>query len=115
MDKNTQKYIFSKNLREQLSKHGKTQADLVSDLKLSSSTVSDWTNGKKYPRMDKVQLIADYLGIYKSDLIEEKTNIQNNETELTVINRAMKKMTPDQKKKMMNILKASFEDEFNEN
>lgn len=72
MDKNKQREIFSTNLRDQLAKHGKTQADLVNDLKLSSSTVSDWTNAKKYPRMDKVQLIADYLGIFKSDLIEDK-------------------------------------------
>jgi hypothetical protein len=30
-------------------------------------------NGKKYPRMDKVEMLADYFGILKSDLIEEKT------------------------------------------
>ena len=65
--------------------------------------------------MDKVQLIADYLGVLKSDLIEDKITDVKEEPELVIINRAMKKMTPDQKKKMMNILKASFEEEFNEN
>ena len=84
MDKNKQKNIFSKNLKEQLSKHGKTQSDLVTDLKLSSSTVSDWVNAKKYPRMDKVQLIADYLGIYKSDLVEDKSIIAS--TSITLYN-----------------------------
>ena len=44
----------------------------MNDLKITSSTVSDWVNAKKYPRMDKVQMLADYLHIYKSDLIEEK-------------------------------------------
>jgi len=70
--KQKQKDIFAKNLKRQLSLKNKTQADIVNDLNLTSSTVSDWVNGKKYPRMDKVQIIADYLGIYKSDLIEEK-------------------------------------------
>lgn len=70
--KQRQKDIFSKNLKYQLNIHNKTQADIVNDLKITSSTVSDWVNAKKYPRMDKVQMIADYLGIYKSDLVEEK-------------------------------------------
>ena len=43
-------------------------------MNITSSTVSDWVNGKKYPRMDKVQILADYLGILKSDLVEDKSN-----------------------------------------
>lgn len=70
--KQKQKDIFAKNLKQQLLLNNKTQADLVNDLNLTSSTVSDWANAKKYPRMDKVQMIADYLHIYKSDLIEDK-------------------------------------------
>ncbi|MFR7592466.1 MAG: LexA family protein [Longibaculum sp.] len=70
--KQLQKDIFSRNLKRQLNLHNKTQSDIVNDLKITSSTVSDWVNAKKYPRMDKVQMIADYLGIYKSDLIEDK-------------------------------------------
>ena len=54
-----QKDIFAKNLKRQLSQKNKTQADIVNDLNLTSSKVSDWVNGKKYPRMDKVQIIAD--------------------------------------------------------
>lgn len=72
--KQKQKDIFSRNLKYQLNIHKKTQADIVNDLNITSSTVSDWVNGKKYPRMDKVQILADYLGILKSDLVEEKSN-----------------------------------------
>lgn len=69
-----QKKIFSSNLKKQLSLHNKTQSDIVNDLHITSSTVSDWVNGKKYPRMDKVQLLADYLGIWKSNLTEKIEN-----------------------------------------
>ena len=72
-----QKEIFSRNLNRWLKLKGKTQADLVSDLDLKIATVSDWCNGKKYPRIDKIQLLADYLKILKSDLIEE-SNTNNN-------------------------------------
>lgn len=51
---------------------GKTQKDLMTDLGFSSSTVSNWCTGEKLPRMDKVQMLADYLHINKSDLLEDK-------------------------------------------
>lgn len=66
------KKIFSKNLRNYMSLNNKNQNDLMKDLGLSSSTVSNWCTGLKLPRMDKVQMLADYFGINKSDLIEEK-------------------------------------------
>ena len=55
--------------------------DLMNDLHLSSSTVSNWCTGLKLPRMDKVQKLADYFRINKSDLIEEKDD--SKEPELT--------------------------------
>ena len=67
------KKIFSKNLKYYMDVNGKNQMDLMRDLHLSSSTVSNWCTGLKLPRMDKVQMLADYFGINKSDLIEEKT------------------------------------------
>ena len=51
----------------------KTRKDVCNALGFSYYTFSDWVNGKKYPRMDKVEMLANYFGILKSDLIEEKT------------------------------------------
>lgn len=65
------KKIFAKNLNYYMTTNNKTQSDLVTDLNSTASTVSDWANGKKYPRVDKMQLLADYFGILKSDLTEE--------------------------------------------
>lgn len=65
------KKIFAKNFNYYLSVNKKTQSDIVSDLNITASTISDWANAKKYPRVDKMQLLADYFGILKSDLTEE--------------------------------------------
>lgn len=65
------KKIFSRNLKYYMEINNKTQSDLMTDLKLSSSTLSNWCTGLKLPRMDKVQMLADYFGILKSDLIEK--------------------------------------------
>lgn len=70
---NEYRKIFAKNLNRYMQINGKTQADLVKDLKYSSSTISNWCTGQKIPRMDKIEQLATYFGINKSDLIEDKT------------------------------------------
>ena len=67
------KNIFSKNLKKYMTLNGKSRNDISNALGISYYTVSDWVNGKKYPRMDKVEMLANYFGIQKSDLIENKT------------------------------------------
>lgn len=67
-----QKSIFCKNLRELLAASGKSQADLANHMHVSASTVSDWIHGNKMPRMDKIQSIANWLVVNKSDLLEKK-------------------------------------------
>lgn len=78
IDAERNKKVFARNLNYYLTTRGKTQNDLVWDLEITASTVSDWANGKKYPRVDKMQMLADYFGILKSDLTEE-----HQESELT--------------------------------
>lgn len=66
------KSVFAKNLQYQMDLNKKTRKDVCEALGFSYYTFSDWVNGKKYPRMDKVEMLADYFGILKSDLIEAK-------------------------------------------
>lgn len=66
------KNIFASNLKYHMELSGKTRRDVCDALGFSYYTFSDWVNGKKYPRMDKVEMLADYFGILKSDLIEDK-------------------------------------------
>lgn len=65
------KNIFAKNLNYYLSVNGKTRKDLCKVLGVSYSAVTAWVNGKKYPRMDKVDEMARYFGISRAHLTEE--------------------------------------------
>lgn len=67
-----QKKIFSQNLNKHMRIHGKTRSQIAKDLNVSYSTFSDWVSGKKYPRIDKIEMLSDYFGITKSKLIEEE-------------------------------------------
>ena len=66
------KNVFASNLKRYMEVKGKTRNDISEALGISYFTVSDWVNGKKYPRMDKVEMLANYFDIQKSDLIENK-------------------------------------------
>ena len=72
------KEIFIKNLRYLMEANGITQADISNALNVSSSTVSDWCNGNKFPRVDKLQRIAEMLGVRPSALTTE-TGLQDYE------------------------------------
>ena len=63
--------IFSSHLGFLLSRSGKSQMDMARDLNVATGTVSSWVNGKKFPRADVMERIADYLGVRMTTLIEE--------------------------------------------
>ena len=63
--------IFVKNLRFLMDARGITQADICRELNVSSATASDWCSGKKYPRVDAMQRLADLLGVLFSTLTTE--------------------------------------------
>ena len=63
--------IFVRNLRILMEAKGITQADICRELNVSSATVSDWCTGKKYPRVDAMQRLADLLGVRFSMLTTE--------------------------------------------
>ena len=65
------KNIFAKNLNYYLKANGKTRRDLCAVLGVSYSAVTAWVNGKKYPRMDKVDEMAKYFGISRAHLTEK--------------------------------------------
>ncbi|MBS5854033.1 MAG: hypothetical protein KIC56_02235 [Clostridium sp.] len=70
------KEIFAKNLQYYMSLNKKSRNDVCRDLEIPYSTFTDWYNANIYPRIDKIQLLANYFGIQKSDLVESKSNDQ---------------------------------------
>ena len=67
------KNVFANNLKKQMELKDVSRKDLSETLGISYFTITAWVNGTKYPRMDKVEMLANYFGIQKSDLIEDKT------------------------------------------
>lgn len=63
--------IFARNLKFFVIRSGQTQSQIAQALGVSKGTFSDWCSGRSLPRMNRVQQIADYFGISKSELVED--------------------------------------------
>ncbi|MBS7948087.1 helix-turn-helix domain-containing protein [Streptococcus suis] len=68
------KEIMAENIKYFMDKKGVDRNQLCADLDLKYMTVSDWINAKSYPRIDKIELLANYFGVSKSDLVEPRNS-----------------------------------------
>ena len=67
-----QKKIFSRNLNNYLLSNNRTQKEVADAIGVSPQTFNTWCQGIALPRMGKVQLLADYFGVGKTDLIDDR-------------------------------------------
>ena len=73
--------------------HGKSRKDVCEALGISYYTFSDWCNAKKFPRINSLEALANYFGIEKSDLLENKEKKPATTSELS-----------EKEKKLMDLL-----------
>lgn len=66
------KDVIAQNIRYYMELNKKDRNQICNDLGFKYSTFTDWVNAKKYPRIDKIEMMANYFGINKSDLVEKK-------------------------------------------
>jgi len=82
------KEIMAKNIRYYMNKHSVTQTEICNTLGFKMPTFSDWVNAKTYPRIDKIELMANYFGITKADLVEKRnTTRQRRGVSINVLGR----------------------------
>ncbi len=69
------KEILAKNLEYYMKINSKDRNDVARDLDIPYTTLTSWLKAEFYPRIDRIQLLANYFGIQKSDLVEEKKEV----------------------------------------
>lgn len=72
--------IFSKRLKYYLNKYDMTQSELAKRLNVSTQSVTNWCKGDKSPRMDKVDAMCKIFNCRRTDLMEDKTDADNQPT-----------------------------------
>lgn len=67
-----QKQIFSKNLTSLIDQSGKQQKDIAKELDVPYTTFNTWVRGTSMPNAARIQMLADYFNVLKTDLLDSK-------------------------------------------
>ena len=101
---------FPKILKAYMDKNGYNQSDIAKHMHVSKQTVSEWVKGNKFPRVDKMQALADLFGVLMSDMytpqntgIKLKVNGYQRRTFADAVVKATMKLPNDPKFKELNL------------
>lgn len=72
MNTEENKRIMAQNIKKYMDRKGVTNQQICDDLGIKYTTFMDWIKAVTYPRIGKVEAMANYFGCEKSDLIEDK-------------------------------------------
>ena len=90
------KQVMAKNIRYYMEKNGLNATDLALELDFKYSTVLDWLKANTYPRIDKIEMMANYFKIEKSDLVEDKSTKSENQDISTMVDDLMNNLNSTQ-------------------
>lgn len=64
--------VFRENLAFYVSRKGCTKKELAEAVGVAAPVVTEWSQGKKTPLLDKIDPICNYLGITRAMLVTER-------------------------------------------
>ena len=109
------KEIFANNLSFYMEQKGVDRNTLCADLGFKYTTVRDWLKGITYPRIGKIELLANYFNINKSDLIENKiSTAQPSDSLLEEITNTARKLNTENKKIVLRTSEDLLKEQKNE-
>lgn len=90
--------IFSENLLRLIQDRGIEQQAVASKLDVSTSAVSAWVTGVRFPRADMMQALAEFFHVSVSDLVEmhEKERIEPDSQKLAILFSRSRKLNDQQ-------------------
>lgn len=95
------KEIMASNIKRHIDKLGMTVKDFAMTLDFKYTTVLDWVNAKTYPRIDKIEIMANYFGVEKSDLVEFYTPTEAPSELVTAITDKVVQLHPDRQESVL--------------
>lgn len=103
--------IFARNLRRYLERSGKDQREVAEAIGVAPSTFNEWIKAKNYPRIDKIEMLANYFRVLKSDLIEDETEQSSDgvtEGEAMLLE-LFRRVPEDQQQLVLQMIRAALE------
>lgn len=99
------KKVFAHNLAKLLFENGKSRNEVCDALGIKYSTMCEWLNAHKYPRIDKIEKLANYFGVQKSDLIESESSMPPPERLYSAIERAFLSLSVEGRQQALDYMR----------
>lgn len=108
------KEIMANNIRKFIDSRGMNAKEFAAELNFKYTTVLDWLNAKTYPRIDKIEMMANFFGVEKSDLVEKET-LSDSETtpQYRAIQRKAKSLSIKDQERLLQLMDITFQDVLN--
>ena len=100
-------------LKELRKAKGISLEELGAYIGAAESTISLYENGKRQPDYETLLKLAEYFGVTVDYLLRGGEEEQLPE-ELVILNRAAKKMSPENQKKLLEMAKLMFKEDFDD-
>lgn len=106
------KAVMAENLKYYMAKKKISRQELADMIGVTYSAVRDYTKGKVYPRIDRIETMAYIFGCTKADLVEPRNTEPQNELrcyykpEWKVLIDALEEATDDEVQKAADLLNA---------
>ena len=106
------KEVMSRNIKKQISQRGLNAKDFANDIGFKYTTVLDWLNAKTYPRIDKIEMMANYFNVEKSDLVEEESSRASSvdTPQLRSIQGKAKSLSVADQERLLQLMDLTFQD-----
>lgn len=104
------KEIFAKNLKYYMNYYEKDRNAICESLNIPYTTFTDWYNAVTYPRIEKIELLANYFNVQKSDLIENKYKDDTYNELDNILFSKLKTLNDEEKKAILQVMNAIHKD-----
>lgn len=101
-------------LRELRKEKGISLKELGAEMGVAESTMSLYENGKRQPDYETLLKLAEYFGVSVDYLLRGNDNFDRLPEELVILNRNAKKMSPEKRKKLLDMARIMFKEDFDE-
>lgn len=98
------KNIFAANLAYYMDKKQVDRYQLCEALDFKYSTLCEWLSAKKYPRIDKIEKLANYFEIPKSALIEKSSEPPARDPLDEKILQLFSQLTPEERREVLGLI-----------
>ena len=103
MEYKSARKILSENLEQLMKQNNITQIELSEAIGVSQSTISNWIKEIKYPRIGKIEELAEYFNVPKSRITERQDFIKE-EQDTIAAHFDKKNLTEDEKREVEDFI-----------